>query len=95
MLKGIRKNMIYVPLPKGKCFESAYFVVRSGVRDKDARQGEMVREANRIIGELELNPARKKRDQRGAKDRILFFLYGFLGGCFSVALVWLVTVIVL
>lgn len=91
MLKGLQKNMIYIQLPKGKYFESAYFVIRSRIGEREARHGEMVREANRLIGELGIVEPRKKRE--GGK--VMFFVYGALAGTSAVALVWLVTLIFL
>ena len=92
MLKGIRKNMIFVQLPKEKCFEAAYFVMRAGIRDRSVKQGEMIREANRIIEDMSVD-LNKKKEKSPKKDRIAFFLYGLIGGSFSVAVAWLVTII--
>lgn len=94
MLKGIQKNMIYVQLPKSNSFESAYFVIRSRLPDRDVRQGEMIKEANRIIYESELTSANKKRRTgKIRKDRALFFLYGMLAGACSVAVAWLIVLL--
>ena len=94
MLKGVRKNMIFVRLPAGSCFESACFVVRNDRGEKEPRQGEMVREANRIIDESGLSEAKERRKKGGgARGGFSFFLYGALTGMMSVAVAWLLTLI--
>ena len=94
MLKGLHKNMIYVQLPKEKYFESAYFVIRSRIGEREARHGEMIREANRIIGEMGIADVRKKRESAFG-GRISFLIYGVLAGASAVALTWLATLIFL
>lgn len=95
MLKGIQKNMILIQMPKGKYFEAAYFVIRSRALDKEARHGEMVREANRIIGEMGLvEESKKQQKAQGRRNKIMFFVYGVLAGAISVALAWLATLII-
>ncbi len=91
MLKGIQKNVVYVQLPRGKYFEGAYFIMRRG-GGRETRQGEMVREANKII--MEMEPTRKKGIGAKIRDRLCFFLYGALAGAILVALSWLVTLII-
>lgn len=94
MLKGIQKNMIFIQLPKSNCFESAYFVMRSARPDREARQGEMIREANRIIYESEITSKNKKsKFGKWRKDKFLFFLYGTLSGALSVAIAWFIVLL--
>ena len=93
MLKGIQKNVIYIQLPKGKNFEAAYFVLRPRTA-RDQKPGEMVREANRII--LQMEPRMAEAPVSGGKTRMgrgAFFLYGALAGSFGVAVAWLITLI--
>ena len=86
MLKGIQKNVMVVKLTSSPCFEWAYFVLRND-RD-DLKQGEMVREANRIISESD---SRSRADGRFMKkwDRVMLVVWGALGGSFAVACLWL------
>ena len=94
MLKGVQKNMIFIQLPKEKCFESAYFVIRSRSGDKEARRGEMVKEANRIVGEmLPESEEKRERGSRRSRGKAAFFVYGILSGMSAVAIAWLVTLI--
>ena len=86
MLKGIQKNVMVVKLTSSPCFEWAYFVLRSE-RD-DLRQGEMVREANRIISESD------SRGRVGCRlmkkwERVMLVVWGALGGGLAVACIWL------
>lgn len=92
MLRGIQKNMIFVQTPKSKCFESAYFVIRAGRGDRGAVQGEMIREANRIIFDSELSSGKKSpAAKRVARQKLKMFFGGALVGSGAVALLWLVT----
>ncbi len=87
MLKGIQKNMIMIKLPRSQSFEAAYFILRSS--GKEPRQGEMVREANRIIAESGLCSVKGDRAGRQRWERIMLFIYGVLSGAVSVAALWL------
>ena len=51
MLKGIQKNMIWVRTPESQFFEAAYFVMRPTYASGKTREGEMLREANRLLNE--------------------------------------------
>ena len=86
MLKGIQKNVMVVKLTGSPVFESAFFVIRRDA--KEPKQGEMVREANRIICECD------GRGRAGSKimqkwERVMLVVYGALGGALAVACVWL------
>ena len=86
MLKGIQKNVMVVKLSGSSFFESAYFVIR---RDgKEPKSGEMVREANRIIGECDMRGRSGSRMTR-RWERVMLVLYGVLGGGFAVGCLWL------
>ena len=87
MLKGVQKNFIMVKLPRSLHFEAAYFLMRSP--QKNTHEGEMIKEANRIISEAGLRSASSKPSAVFRRDRIMFFLYGALSGAASVAAVWL------
>ncbi len=87
MLKGVQKNFIMIKLPKSLHFEEAYFLMRSP--QKNSREGEMIKEANRIISEAGLRSQKMKPSAIFRRDRILFFIYGALSGAASVATLWL------
>ena len=90
MLKGVQKSVMLVKFPKGKYFEEAYFVVKRNEKEtKD--KGEMIREANRIIGDMDESSKRKKT----VRKKLFYFWVGMLVGSLSVALVWLFTLLML
>ena len=86
--------MMLIQLPKEKYFESAYFVIRSDRQCREVKSGEMVKEANRIIGELEIGQDKNKKIARREKrSGFSSFMYGMLSGSLIVAFVWLITLI--
>ncbi|MBE6668144.1 MAG: hypothetical protein E7607_07550 [Ruminococcaceae bacterium] len=90
MLKGVQKSVMLIKFPKGKYFEEAYFVVRRNEKDTRDR-GEMVKEANRIIGDMQTSS--RKQGKAGKNSSV--FWTGMLVGSLSVALVWLLTLLML
>jgi hypothetical protein len=49
MLKGCKKNVVYVKNTGSEMFESAYFIVADGIRAANRSESDMLAEANRII----------------------------------------------
>ena len=92
MIKGIQKNVIMLRLTGSPIYEVAYFVLKNGAREP--KQGEMVREANRIVSECDPRPARKGSRVLGRWERILLIAYGAIGGAFLTACLWLVSMLV-
>ena len=78
MRKGVQKNMIWVRTPESRCFEAAYFVLRPQRRSDTLREGEMIREANRLL--LEDREHRRPSKGRWLRQRILPFLIGVRAG---------------
>jgi hypothetical protein len=74
MLKGIQKNMIWVRTPESRCFEAACFVLRPRRSGKE-REGEMLREAERLIAE-----GNGRRSEKRGGSRWLFFFLGAAAG---------------
>ena len=89
MLKGVQKNVMRIKFPRGRYFEEAYFVIRR-TEGEQKDNGEMVREANRIIGEMRSCP--KRGMQRGRASR---FFIGMTVGALLVSLIWLLTLLAL
>ncbi len=82
MLKGIQKNMIWVRTPESALFESAYFVLRPKRSTLSPDDGEMVREANRLVFEGDRPGPRRQTAKRRARRSFLFgLLCGLLGAC--------------
>ncbi len=78
MLKGIQKNMIWVRTPESRFFEAAYFVMRPNACSAPPREGEMLREANRLLSEG-TRKTTPRREQR-LWQRLLPFLAGLASG---------------
>ena len=51
MLKGVNKRVIIIKNPESEIFEEAYFIVKNKNLFRQARENEMVLEANRIIAD--------------------------------------------
>ena len=94
MIKGIRKNTVFVRLPRDKYFECAYFIIRADGEGKYKTE-EMVRAANRIIECSEL-PELKKASRRGRWRQAPWeaFAFGAILGMGVTAAAWLLTLIV-
>ncbi|MBQ2806735.1 MAG: hypothetical protein IJA78_02070 [Clostridia bacterium] len=74
MLKGCQREMIVLQTQDSALFEHAYFILR---REKPTLpRGDMLAEANRIIGAGSGYFARRRHRGRG----VLLFLLGFLLG---------------
>lgn len=78
MLKGIQKNMIWVKTPESRFFEAAYFVMRPSRRSDQPRDGEMLREANRLLTEGTRKRPLPLRERR--RRSICTFLAGLGAG---------------
>ena len=88
MLRGCQREMIVLQTRESPLFESAYFVVRRGGA-RVAREGEMLEEASRIIGEGSAYLAR-----RTGWRRVRGFLLGALCGALLCGLVFLAILLV-
>ncbi len=89
MLKGIQKNMIWVKTPQSSLYESAYFVLRPAHPDHLPEDGEMVREANRLIFESAKDSRRRSRPRQNLRSFLSGALFGLLLSCFFVLLILL------
>lgn len=80
--------MIVVKTGNSKIFEEAYFVMRA---EDEPASGDMLSEANRIIGNCEEQKRlrKKKRIPNWAKNTVLFFCGSAVGG----VLAYILTVI--
>ncbi len=94
MIRGVRKNTVFVQLPREKYFESAYFIIRSD-REAEIKTEEMVKEANRIIESSDLPSLRRlsRQDKERKRDRAMFFSLGMLGGVMMTVVIWLITLL--
>ena len=90
MLKGVQKNMIWVRTAESRFFEGAYFVLRPSRSAPRIREGDMLREANRLLAEGTRKPFHRR-------DRRLFHRWiPFLAGvAFGMLLSLLIALILL
>ena len=51
MIKGCKKNVVYVKNTGSEMFDEAYFIVSEKGGEKRATESDMVREAGRLISE--------------------------------------------
>ena len=51
MLKGVNKRVIIIKNPESEIFEEVYFIIKNKSLFRQARENEMVLEANRIIAD--------------------------------------------
>ncbi len=97
MLRGAQKQMIVVRTHGNRVFEEAYFVIRRNAVRPPADEGDMLREANRII-ESSLPPAsrfkevgepRRSAGRFGLIAGLVWFGMGFASGAGLIGLLWL------
>ena len=73
MIKGINKQMIVMKMEGNRIYDSVCFVLKNEVdRSKDG-ESDMLREANRILGEMDLKRSVKKK-RRFFKKFLFFFV---------------------
>lgn len=99
-IKGCSRQMIVLNGTGSSIFEAAYFIVRADGR-RQRSQGDMLREANRIVEEscFEGGQAGGERGgramfgagRRGRTASVLLFAAGVLCGGGVTGLVWLLT----
>ena len=93
MIKGCRKNMIFVKCGEESCFESAYFIMKNGVSDKEPSDGDLLAEAEKIINNSLLKSEKDKRSkkQRGGNKKFRVFIPFAAGATVGSAagLIWL------
>ncbi|MBQ9080589.1 MAG: hypothetical protein IJY27_05910 [Clostridia bacterium] len=87
-IKGCARQMVVLNGTGGSMFETAYFIVKADAGD--VRQGDLLREANRIIEESCFTANKRRKMRRG----VLFFA-GMAVGALAVGLLWLVFSLVL
>ena len=69
-MRGVNKNVMVVKTEKGSRFEAVYFVLKNGYF---GNRGDVLREANRIVGNIGISPQRQKGREFFIR---LFFLVG-------------------
>ena len=71
LLKGVNKRVIIIKNPESEIFEEAYFIVKSGKGFfKQAKENEMVMEANRIISDYSRqHKSLTEKEKHGKPDK--------------------------
>ena len=85
MIRGINKRVVMLKLEGNRIYESACFVVRRDVERKREEEKDMLKEANRILSEMELKAGRKKGRLRRFFLSLLMLVLGVVMG---VGLAW-------
>ena len=93
MIKGCRKNMIFVRCGEESCFESAYFIMKNSAAGEGTSEGDLLAEAEKIINESLVKSEKngKNKKQKGEKKsfRVLIpFAAGATVGS-AAGLIWL------
>jgi len=86
MLKGYQRRMIMMPTKGSSLFETAYFVLRHEVAEKQPTQNEMLCEAMRILEENALNT---KKRVIGIRHLLWTAAVSFFLGAFLLGMIWL------
>ena len=85
MIKGINKRVVMLKLEGNRVYESACFVVRRDVERRREEERDMLKEANRILSEMELRGAKKK----GRFKRLMLCLIMLaVGAAIGIGLSW-------
>lgn len=90
MIKGCQRKMIMIRGTGGSIYETAYFVMKPEGEYSAFAEGDMVKEALRIIGE---NIPRQKHctvNKNSLFCRLLAFLSGAVFGGGIVGILWLI-----
>ena len=77
MIKGVNRQMIVMKLEGSAVYDSACFILRRGASRKEGER-DMLREANRIISQMDVRGSRRRRFSW--LWRFLFFSFVLLIG---------------
>ena len=82
MVKGLNKQMIILHLEGNRIYESACFILKNEVSHTKETKKDMLAEANRLLGEMELRTARPRKRRAFGKFLLWFgvFLLGAIIG---------------
>ena len=69
LLKGVNKRVIVIKNPESEIFEEAYFIVKNKSIFNQARENEMVLEANRIISDYSRQQKISAGENKGKNEK--------------------------
>ncbi len=61
MVKGINKQMIVLKIDGNKIYDSACFILKNEVCHAKENERDMLREANRLLAEMDIGKPKKKK----------------------------------
>ena len=88
MVKGLNKQMIILRLEDNGIYESACFILKNEVAHSKETKKDMLTEANRLLGEMELGSARPRK-RRGFGKFLLWLMVFLLGAVIGFGLAFL------
>jgi hypothetical protein len=96
-VKGIERRMVLIRTPENRCFEEAHLVLRADFYKEPCAEGDILREANRILEECgyRAEGKRRRRKRRLRNPLACFFLGALCGGTVGAAAVWMLRVLLL
>lgn len=90
MIRGVQRKIIVIKGDKSSVFENVYFLLRNDISDANRSDGDILREANKIIAQNYSDKKRKKYEKRKKIRRgLAIFLSGLLLGALSMVSVWI------
>ena len=88
MVKGLNKQMIILRLDDNRIYESACFILKNEVTHKKETEKDMLAEANRLLGEMDLGRVRARK-RRGFGKFLLWLMVFLLGAIMGFGLAFL------
>ena len=88
MVKGLNKQMIILRLEGNEIYESACFILKNEVNHSKETRKDMLAEANRLLGEMEIGRARSRKGRAFGKF-LLWMLVFLLGAILGFAIAFL------
>ena len=90
-VKGIERRMVLIRTPENRCFEEAHLVLRADFYKEVCEEGDILKEANRILEECGYSAEgkRRKRKHRFGKQIGVFLLGALCGTAVGAAAVLL------
>lgn len=82
MVRGINKQMIVLKIEGNRIYDSACFILKNEVKQSKDTERDMLNEANRILGEMDLRRVKRKRGgffKRLAVSAILLIIGAIIG----------------
>lgn len=80
MVKGCKKNVVYLKNTGSEMFEEAYFIISEAGKRKNQTENDMVCEANKIVNSSPVSAyflgAKKTRESARAVNRVVWFMAG-------------------